>query len=93
MADVEIYSSPLCGFCYSAKKLLSKKGADFTEINVLTDSARKKEMIKRAGGRHTVPQIFINGKHIGGCDDLYALEKQGGLDSLLTGVSGSAASS
>ena len=93
MAEIEIYSSPLCGFCYSAKKLLSKKGVDFREINVLADSAQKKEMMKRAGGRHTVPQIFIDGKHIGGCDDLYALERQGGLDSLLAGVSGSAASS
>lgn len=83
MADIEIYSSPLCGFCYSAKKLLTKKGAEFTEINVLTNSVRKQEMMKRAGGRHTVPQIFINGKHIGGCDDLYALERRGGLDQLL----------
>ena len=87
MVDIEIYSSPLCGFCYSAKKLLSKKGADFKEINVLTDSARKKEMMNRAGGCHTVPQIFIDGKHIGGCDELYALERQGGLDQLLAGGS------
>ncbi|MEQ8507373.1 MAG: glutaredoxin 3 [Rhodospirillaceae bacterium] len=93
MADIEIYSSPLCGFCYSAKKLLSKKGVNFKEINVLTDSARKKEMINRAGGRHTVPQIFIDGKHIGGCDDLYALDKQGGLDQLLTASTGPAVSS
>lgn len=92
MADIEIYSSPLCGFCYSAKKLLSKKGAEFTEINVLTDSARKQEMMARADGRHTVPQIFIDGKHIGGCDDLYALERRGALDSLLEGVSAPAAS-
>ncbi|MEQ9110243.1 MAG: glutaredoxin 3 [Rhodospirillaceae bacterium] len=93
MADIEIYSSPLCGFCYSAKKLLSKKGVNFKEINVLTDSARKKEMMNRAGGRHTVPQIFIDGKHIGGCDDLYALDKQGGLDQLLTASTGPAVSS
>ena len=93
MADIEIYSSPLCGFCYSAKKLLSKKGVNFKEINVLTDSARKKEMINRAGGRHTVPQIFIDGKHIGGCDDLYALDKKGGLDQLLTASTGPAVSS
>lgn len=83
MADIEIYSSPICGFCYRAKSLLDQKGASFTEINVLMDSAKKTEMIKRADGRHTVPQIFINDLHIGGCDELYALDRAGSLDRLL----------
>jgi glutaredoxin 3 len=83
MAEVEIYSSPLCGFCHHAKSLLKAKGVAFTEINVLTNSGRKKEMIQRAGGRTSVPQIFIDNAHIGGCDDLYALDRSGRLDPLL----------
>lgn len=83
MPHIEVYSSPLCGFCYRAKQLLADKGARFTEINVLMDGARKQEMVKRAGGRTSVPQIFINDLHVGGCDDLYALERQGELDSML----------
>lgn len=83
MADIEIYSSPICGFCYRAKSLLDQKGAPFKEINVLMDSGQKKEMMKRAGGRHTVPQIFINDMHVGGCDELYALDRAGTLDRLL----------
>ncbi|NKB45270.1 MAG: glutaredoxin 3 [Alphaproteobacteria bacterium] len=84
MADIEIYSSPICGFCYRAKSLLTQKGAPFTEIDVLMDSGRKTEMMNRAGGRHTVPQIFINDMHVGGCDELYALDRAGDLDRLLT---------
>lgn len=84
MADIEIYSSPICGFCYRAKSLLDQKGALFTEIDVLMDSGRKKEMMNRAGGRHTVPQIFINDMHVGGCDELYALDRTGDLDRLLS---------
>lgn len=83
MATIEIYSSPFCGFCYRAKQLLDGKQAAYTEFNILMNSAKRDEMLSRAGGRHTVPQIFINDMHIGGCDELYALERAGDLDSLL----------
>jgi glutaredoxin 3 len=82
-ATVEIYSSPWCGYCYRAKQLLESKDAAFTEIDIMEQPAKKAEMVERAGGRTTVPQIFINGKWVGGSDDLYALEKQGKLDPLL----------
>ena len=85
MKPVEIYSSPLCGFCHAAKWLLKQKGVSFSEINVLAQPTRKAEMVKRANGRHTVPQIFIGETHIGGCDELYALERAGKLDPMLTG--------
>jgi len=85
MPQIEIYSSPLCGFCHAAKRLLKQKGAAFSEINVLTQPKRKSEMMDRAGGRHTVPQIFIGETHVGGCDELYALERAGKLDTLLRG--------
>ncbi len=80
MATVEIYTTPVCPYCLSAKSLLGRKGASFTEIDVSRDETQRKAMIKRAGGRMTVPQIFINGDYIGGCDDLYALDRAGGLD-------------
>ncbi len=83
MKPVEIYTSPLCGFCHAAKRLLKQKGVDFKEINVLLHPKRKPEMISRAGGKHTVPQIFIGADHVGGCDELYELDRQGKLDSLL----------
>ncbi|MEM7091169.1 MAG: glutaredoxin 3 [Pseudomonadota bacterium] len=83
MKTVEIYSSPLCGFCHAAKRLLKQKGVNFTEINVRTNPARKSEMIQRAKGGRTVPQIFIGDRHVGGCDDLYELERRGQLDPLL----------
>ncbi|WIY26855.1 glutaredoxin 3 [Parasedimentitalea psychrophila] len=83
MKSVEIYTSPLCGFCHAAKRLLTQKGVTFAEVNVLTDPARKPEMIQRANGGRTVPQIFIGDTHVGGCDDLFALEQSGQLDSLL----------
>ncbi|MFW8633862.1 glutaredoxin 3 [Cribrihabitans pelagius] len=83
MKPVEIYTSPLCGFCHAAKRLLDKKGVAFSEINVLQEPERKAEMIQRANGGRTVPQIFIGGTHVGGCDDLYALEQDGKLDPLL----------
>lgn len=83
MKPVEIYTSPLCGFCHAAKRLLNQKGVDFQEINVLAQPKRKAEMMQRANGGHTVPQIFIGETHVGGCDDLYALEKSGKLDGLL----------
>ncbi|WP_101066813.1 glutaredoxin 3 [Roseovarius salinarum] len=85
MQQVEIYTSPFCGFCIAAKRLLKKKGVSFEEINVLTNPARKPEMIERAGGKRTVPQIFVGGRHVGGCDELYALDRSGKLDPLLEG--------
>ena len=83
MKVVEIYTSPLCGFCHAAKRLLTQKGVDFTEIDVLREPARKPEMIERANGGRTVPQIFVGETHVGGCDDLFALEQSGKLDPLL----------
>jgi glutaredoxin 3 len=83
MRPVEIYTSPLCGFCHAAKRLLNQKGVEFSEVDVLKYPDRKPEMIERAQGGRTVPQIFIGEMHIGGCDDLYALERAGKLDELL----------
>lgn len=83
LARVEIYTSPLCGYCHAAKRLLTQKGAAFEETDVSRDPAQRQAMMDRAGGRHTVPQIFIDGQHVGGCDDLYALDRAGGLDPLL----------
>lgn len=83
MPTVEIYTSPLCGFCHAAKRLLTQKGVAFSEIDVLSDPGRKPEMIQRANGGRTVPQIFIGDIHVGGCDDLYALERADKLDPLL----------
>ncbi len=85
MQQVEIYSSPLCGFCHMAKRLLKQKGVAFEEYDTLMDAARKQEMKTRAGGAHTVPQIFIGDTHVGGCDELYALDRAGKLDPLLQG--------
>ena len=85
MTDVTIYTSKLCGFCFAAKRLLKQKGAAYEEIDVTFDPSAKKAMIERAGGGHTVPQIFIGGEHVGGCDELYALDQAGKLDGLLTG--------
>ena len=83
MPVVEIYTSPLCGFCHAAKRLLTDKGVSFSEIDVLVDPSRKQEMIQRANGGRTMPQIFIGGTHVGGCDDPYALDRSGKLDPLL----------
>jgi len=83
MPKVEVYSSMLCGFCYRAKKLLEQKGVDFTEIDVMMHPSRRAEMVERSGGRTSVPQIFIDDRHIGGCDDLFALESSRKLDALL----------
>ena len=83
MADIVIYTKPGCGYCHAAKSLLNEKGADFTEIVASNDPAKKQEMIQRSGGRMTFPQIFIDGKHIGGSDDLHALDRRGELDTLL----------
>ncbi len=82
MSKIVVYSKEVCPYCVRAKALLTRKGVVFTEIKI-TDEQKKEEMIKKSGGRMTVPQIFINEKHIGGCDDLYALEAEGKLDALL----------
>lgn len=84
MSKVEIYTRPFCGYCARALSLLNAKGADFQEIEAGMDPALRNQMIERAGGRSTFPQIFIDGQHIGGCDDLMALESQGRLDPLLS---------
>ncbi|MBL4720545.1 MAG: glutaredoxin 3 [Alphaproteobacteria bacterium] len=84
MAKIEIYSSPFCGFCFRAKDLLNKKGVAFEEIDVMMNPSRKAEMLQRSNGGRTVPQIFINDRHIGGCDDLFAVEAKGELDALLS---------
>lgn len=83
MARVEIYSTLFCGYCARAKALLAKKGVQFENIDLIEEADRREEMIQRAGGRTTVPQIFIDGKHIGGSDELHALDSAGRLDPLL----------
>ena len=83
MARVEIYTKITCSYCFRAKALLKQKGVDLEEISVDLGGERKREMLQRAGGRMTVPQVFINGEHIGGCDDLFELERAGKLDELL----------
>lgn len=83
MKPVEIYTTPICGFCRMAKSLLDKKGVSYTEIDVMVNPSKKSEMVSRANGGRTVPQIFIDNTHVGGCDDLYALERAGRLDGML----------
>jgi glutaredoxin 3 len=83
LAKVEIYTKAFCGFCVRAKGLLDTKHVPYEEISVDFGGPKKAEMVERAGGRMTVPQIFVNGRHIGGCDELMALEQQGKLDELL----------
>ena len=83
MAKVEIYTSPFCGYCFRAKRLLEAKGVAFEEFDVMMNGGLKSEMIDRAGGRTTVPQIFIDDRHVGGSDELHALEAEGKLDPLL----------
>ena len=83
VAKVIVYSTLLCPFCNRAKALLRKKGVPFTEIDVGMDAEKRAEMTKLAHGKHTVPQIFIGDTHVGGCDDLHALDDEGKLDSIL----------
>ncbi|SHF46454.1 glutaredoxin 3 [Litoreibacter ascidiaceicola] len=83
MANIEIYTTSLCGYCHAAKRLLAQKGVSYAETDVGRDSSEKAAMIQRANGGRTVPQIFINDKHIGGYDDLNALDRAGKLDALL----------
>ena len=86
MQSVEIYTSPTCGYCHAAKRLLRGKGVDFTEIDIRAHPERRAEMINRAAGGYTVPQIFIGDTYVGGCDELFALDNRGGLDPLLAGA-------
>jgi glutaredoxin 3 len=83
MKPVEIYTTPLCGYCHAAKRLLTSKGVSFSEIDLARQPERRAEMMSRANGGRTVPQIFIGETHVGGSDDLHLLERQGKLDALL----------
>jgi glutaredoxin 3 len=83
MANITIYTTRTCGFCYAAKSLLTKKGLSYDEIDVSADPAERQRMMLRTNGRRSVPQIFIGETHVGGNEDLYELERRGGLDSLL----------
>jgi len=83
MKNITIYTTGLCPYCARAKSLLQKKGAEFTEIDVSYDAQARAAMMAKSKGRRTVPQIFIGQTHVGGCDDLYALDAKGGLDRLL----------
>jgi glutaredoxin 3 len=83
MPHIEIYTKDWCGFCARAKRLLRDKGVDFEEVDITLGGPRAEEMVARTGGRTSVPQIFIGGAHIGGCDDLIAIERDGMLDKML----------
>ena len=83
MSNIEIYTTPICGYCARAKRLLADKGASFAEYDVMREPALRPEMVRRSNGRRTVPQIFIDGRHVGGCDELIALDRAGRLDPLL----------
>ena len=85
MKTVEIYTSPFCGYCHAAKRLLKSKNISFTEINVMGNAAKRQAMMARANGGHTVPQIFIGDHHVGGFDEMNALNRAGKLDPLLAG--------
>jgi len=84
MARIEIYTTRFCGYCQSAKALLNRKGIPFTEIDVTGDPQARDKMVERSNGRYTVPQIFIGATHVGGSDELHALQRAGQLDPLLT---------
>jgi len=84
-AAIEIYTRPGCGYCSAAKSLLTRKKAEFTEFSVANDPAYRDQMYDRAGAGTTFPQIFIGSLHVGGCDELYALDREGKLDGLLAG--------
>lgn len=83
MKPVEIYTTPICGFCHATKRLLDAKGVSYSEIDVMADPSRRTEMMQRANGGRTVPQIFIGDTHVGGNQELQALERAGKLDALL----------
>ena len=80
--NIIVYTSSLCGFCYSAKSLLKRKNIPFVEIDVDLDYSKRNEMIKKSGGKTSVPQIFYKNNHIGGCNELYKLEEKNGLENL-----------
>jgi glutaredoxin 3 len=84
MKTVRMYTTPICPYCVRAKSLLMKKGVEVEEVDVLMDSEAREEMESKTGGARSVPQIFIGDTHVGGCDELYALEKDGKLDPLLS---------
>lgn len=86
MARIEIYTTAFCGYCARAKRLLDEKGVEFEEYDVTMGGPRRAEMLQRAHGRSTVPQIFIDDRHVGGCTDLHELERNGRLDPLLSGT-------
>lgn len=88
MANVEIYTTPMCPYCWRAKRLLESKGVAFTEVDLWQEPGRREEMIGRAEGRRTVPQVFINGRGVGGSDDIHALDRRGDLDRLLAVADG-----
>lgn len=83
MKKVVLYTSPLCGYCHAAKRLLKKKGVKFSEFNVMGNGSLRQEMMKKANGRHTVPQIFVGEVHVGGFDELAELDRAGKFDKLL----------
>jgi glutaredoxin 3 len=83
LADVVLYTKPGCPYCMAAKSLFERKGVDFTEIVASNDPEKKAEMVEKSGGKATFPQIFVGGKHLGGSDDVHALDSRGGLDPLL----------
>ena len=83
MKPITIYTTELCPYCHRAKALLVEKGATYTEIDVTYDPAERARMMQRAGGKRSVPQVFIGETHVGGCDDIYALDAKGRLDALL----------
>jgi glutaredoxin 3 len=89
-AGIEIYTRPGCGYCSAAKSLLTRKKARFTEHDVATDATLRQQMYDRAGAGSTFPQIFIGQTHVGGCDELYALDREGRLDGMLAGVTSGA---
>jgi glutaredoxin 3 len=83
MAKIVIYTTPICPYCVQAKRLLNRKGVAFEEVDVSGDGELRRRMVQKAGGRMTVPQIFVDDSHIGDCDEIYALDRAGKLDSLL----------
>ncbi|RBO53238.1 glutaredoxin 3 [Rhodovulum sp. BSW8] len=85
MQPVEIYTTSSCGYCHAAKRLLDSKGVSYAELDVTADPGLRQEMMERANGGYTVPQIFVGETHVGGCDDLYELDRAGKLDPLLAG--------
>jgi glutaredoxin 3 len=84
MRRIRIYTTPICPYCFRAKTLLTQKGAEYEEVDVFADARARKEMVQKSGGRTTVPQIFIGETHVGGSDDLAALDRAGALDPLLS---------